>query len=121
MKGATGSPGAPGNPGNKGSHGKNGDAGPMGDVGPPGESGFVGLPGEDGLSGVRGMPGKPGETGEMVRRRIYETLNSVDGSLKHLFVSCPIVTTFGRGLIGRCRGLNVKIEAFGVLDILFDL
>ena len=42
---------------------------------------------------------------------------TVDESLEHLFVSCPIITTRWNDLICWCRSINIKIDSLGALDI----
>ena len=46
---------------------------------------------------------------------------TVDESLEHLFVSCPIIKTFWNDLICWCRAINIQIDSLCALDILFGL
>ena len=46
---------------------------------------------------------------------------TVDESLEHLFMSCPIITTIWNDLICWCRRINITIDSLCALDILFGL
>ena len=46
---------------------------------------------------------------------------TMDESLEHLFVSCPIITTLWNDFICWCRGINIQIDSLCVLDLLFGL
>ena len=46
---------------------------------------------------------------------------TVDESLEHHFVSCPIIATLWNNLICWCRGINIQIDSLCALDILFGL
>ena len=46
---------------------------------------------------------------------------TVDESLEHLFVSCPINATLWNDLICFCRGISIQTDSLCALDILFGL